>query len=196
MKLHRNFRKCLLVAMSALALGGSGLMAQPADQQTKNPDSSNPGGRRPFRAGGPQEGGFRPGAGGALFPLMERILTDEQRESLRAALEGQREQLRELEGKIREARRDLMKASLTGKFDEDAVRAQALAAAKLEAELTVLRAKAFAQMKPALSPEQLEQLKARPPFGDNPQGRESRPGRRAPDNRDANDLPPKPQADK
>ena len=107
-------------------------------------------------AGSPP-GRFVPG-----FERLQTILTEDQRASLRETMQGQREKIRELEGKIRDARKDLLTAGLTEKFDEDAVRQKALAAAKLDAELTVLLAKALSQMRPALSAEQLEKLKSSP----------------------------------
>lgn len=133
--------------------------------------------------------------GGQFFPLMERVLTEEQRESLRAAMESQREAMRGIEGKLRDARRELMKAGMIEKFDEDAVRAKALDVAKLEAELTVLRAKAFSQMKPGLSPEQIEKVRNPPPFegGEGRPGVPRRPERGGAGPRDENDLPPKPK---
>lgn len=125
--------------------------------------------------------------------MMERVLTEEQRQSLRKAMDAQREKSRELEEKMRGARRDLFRASLTAEFDEEAIRAKALAVAKLDAELTVLRAKAFSQMKPALSTEQKEQLRNLGSDAENREGDGRRPNRGAPGERDANDLPPKPK---
>ena len=92
--------------------------AQPASPDRPRPD--RPPQQRPF-AGGARFGGGQPGQ---LFPLMERVLTEDQRQSLRSAMEAQREQSREIEGKLREARRELMKAGMIDKFDEAAVRAK------------------------------------------------------------------------
>jgi hypothetical protein len=65
----------------------------------------------------------------------------------------------------------MFQAGLVQKFDEDALRQKALEAGRLDAELTVLRAKALSKMKPPLSPEQIEKLKNPPPF----EGGEPRP---------------------
>lgn len=97
------------------------------------------------------------------MPMLERVLTGEQRESLQAAMESQRDSMRSLEGKIRGARQALMKASLAEKFDEDMIRAKALEVGKLEAELAVLRAKAMSKMQPPLSEEQIERISNPPP---------------------------------
>jgi len=123
------------------------------------------------------------------------ILTEEQRASMTQALRGQAEKLRELTGKIRDARRELFTAGLDGKFDEAAVRKQAGALAGLEAEMMVLRVKAMSQIQPPLSPEQIQQIRNAAPAGG---ARGLRPLERArPRNspsgaRDQNDLPPKP----
>src|SRR5262245_49191062 len=77
-------------------------------------------------------------------PGLERlfgVLTEEQRASLRQAMEAQREKTRGLEEKLRDARKELFEAGLKEKFDEEAVRQKALAVGKLDAELAVLRAK-------------------------------------------------------
>jgi len=89
---------------------------------------------------------------------MERVLTEDQRESMRAIMVSQREAMREIQEKMRMARKELLKASLANTFDEETVRVKAMAVAKLEADLTVLRAKALSQVQPPLSDEQVEQI--------------------------------------
>ena len=124
---------------------------------------------------------------------MERLfglLTDEQRASLRRAMEAQREKMRGLEEKLRDARKELFEAGLKEKFDEEAVRQKAMVAAKLDAELAVLRAKAFSQMRPPLSAEQLEKLKNQASLG--PVQRQGERQRQRPEvQRDEHGLPPK-----
>jgi Spy/CpxP family protein refolding chaperone len=93
-------------------------------------------------------------------------LTDGQRASLLQAIEGQREKARDLEQRLRTARRELLETGLTDKFDEALVRRKALAVAQLEAELTVARFKAFSQMRPRLSPDQLTKLANTPGLQD------------------------------
>jgi Spy/CpxP family protein refolding chaperone len=127
---------------------------------------------------------------GRFVPGMERlqgILTEEQRASLREAMEGQREKMRELEEKTRTARQGLLTAGLTEKFDEEAVRQKALNAAKFEAEITVLRARAFSKMRPPLSPEQIEKLKSPP--ADRGEDQPEAPRRRPEVRRDEHGLP-------
>ena len=130
-----------------------------------------------------------------------RVLTDEQTASLRQIMQGQRENLLRAESQLVEARKDLMLASVAGKFDESLVRTKALAVANLDAEMSVLRARMFSQIKPPLSADQIEQLKNAPNDGaglrprlDGPEagagpGASSlRPAQRALQ-RDENDLP-------
>lgn len=110
---------------------------------------------RPGQPGGPP--GFRGGPGQGV-PLMERVLTEDQRDSLRQAMESQREKMRDLQEKIRDARQAMMKAALADEFKEDLVKAKALEVAKLEAEIGVIRLKALSEVQPALSKEQLEKI--------------------------------------
>ena len=98
-------------------------------------------------------------AGERFFPALNRVLTDEQRQSLRAALEPQRDKMPALEEKVRASRRALLDAAVGGKFDENLVRQSAEASAVAEAELTVIYVRALSQMHPPLSAQQLEQLK-------------------------------------
>lgn len=125
------------------------------------------------------------------------VLTDQQRASYEAALKQLRGQMMELEFKLRAARQDLVNASLTGKFDENLIRQKALTAARIEAELTVLRVKAFSEVQPPPTPEQIEKIKAgKPgpihrlarPEGQRQLRREASP---VTTNSDLNGLPPK-----
>jgi len=164
---------CVVFAM--MAGMATGLPAQP----------TNPPPNRPFR-----QGPAPAGALGRFGPGYERllgILTDDQRASLRAAMEQHREKVRDLEEQLRDARKEIFEAGLTKTFDEASVREKAMAAAKLEADMTVLRVKAFSQMRPELSAQQLEQLaNLAPAGGENPGAQE----RRRPDRkRDENGLP-------
>ncbi len=128
------------------------------------PDPEAPNRRPPpagvDRRGDPAQPGFQPSR---ARPMLERVLTVEQRESLHAAMESQRDTMRSLEGKIRDARQALMKASLAEKFDENTIRAKALEVGKLEAELAVLRAKAMSKIQPPLAQEQIERISNPPP---------------------------------
>ncbi len=159
------------------------LAAQPLAQA--QPDSPRPyrdgppagEGRRPQRppqdmpSGGPGVARGNPGQ-----PLMERVLTEDQRDSLRQAMQSQREKMRELQEKIRDARKELLKTVLTEEANEKTLRAKAMEVAKLEAEMNVIRLKALADVQPALSEEQIERMLNMPalqepgPQGEGPRG--------------------------
>jgi Spy/CpxP family protein refolding chaperone len=134
-----------------------------------------------------------PMAGGMFLGM----LTEEQRMSMRDVMQDQREKTRDLEEKLRKARQATMETALTGKFNESAVRKKALEQAKIEAELSVLRAKALASVKPPLTPEQIERLKnpPAPQFGNMRQGQGygGPEGMRQPGFRGGDGLPPRPQ---
>ena len=126
---------------------------------------------------------------------MEQVLTEDQRDSLRQTMESQREKMRGLQEKIRDARKALMTAALADEFKDEVVKAKALEVAKLEAEMSVLRLKAFSEVQPALSKEQLEKvLNPPPPQGMGPDDGGNRPpnrnGNRPPRNPDGQPLPP------
>jgi Spy/CpxP family protein refolding chaperone len=50
--------------------------------------------------------------------LMERVLTEDQRESMRSIMASQREAMRDIQEKMRIARKELLKVSFSDKFDE------------------------------------------------------------------------------
>jgi Spy/CpxP family protein refolding chaperone len=183
MKIRCHNRKAAAI-FAALVASVISTPAQPdknATPERRPPPGEERGRFQPPQGGGPA-GRFGPG-----FERLQSVLTDDQRASLREAMQGQREKMRDLEEKIRGLRQELLLAGLTEKFDEESVRRKALAVAKLEAEMTMVRAKAFSQMRPALNPEQLEKLKARPENRreDQPEAPRRRPG--AP--RDEHGLP-------
>ena len=163
--------------IAALALADSAL-GQPRRPITDRP---GPGRAEPGSFAGP--GRFGPGVDRVL-----ELLTEEQRASLREVMEPKREPMRVLEEKIRTGRAELFLASLTGSSEEEKVRSKAMAVAKLEVDLLVLRSKAFARMRPPLSSDQIEQVKRTFPAADT---RSSAKSRGAEVERDEHGLPPK-----
>ncbi len=145
----------------------------------------------------PPRGQFGLATAGRFSPAFERallsVLTDEQRASMRQAMEADRGKIRDLELKIRDARKELFELGLREKFDEVTVREKANAAAKLDTEMTVLRVKAISQIRPPLSAEQIEKVKnsARAQMGER---QEEAPRRRRDIPRDENELPLKEQS--
>jgi Spy/CpxP family protein refolding chaperone len=98
-------------------------------------------------------------AGERFFPALNRVLTEEQRQSLRAALESQRDKMPPLEEKLRASRRALLDDAVSGNFNESLVRQNAKASAAAEAELTVIYVRALSRIQPPLSAQQVQQLK-------------------------------------
>ena len=171
------FAASLAVSTAALSLSAQGTNA-PVNRPDARPQAQrNP--ARPFEGLGP----------------IANVLTEEQRGSMEQALQAQRPQLRELEMKIRDARRQLFETGLTSKFDEAAVRKQAAVLAGYETEMAVLRVKALSQIQPPLSPDQTERIKNAPSPGAapgaRPTDRPARPRILQDIPRDENDLPPK-----
>ena len=189
MKTTRSIRNAVFIlAAAALLQTASTTQAQP------NPDSKEQPQERPRQPYGEgrmnerrQQGGqpgVQPGnqQGGPGMNLMERILTEDQRESMRQTFEANREKSRATMEKINDARKDLNKAAFAEDFNEKNVRAKALEVAKLEAELTVMRLKALAEVQPALSQEQLDKImnppQMQPQPGGNADRENTRPGNR------------------
>lgn len=158
-------------------------------------------GQRQFQGG--QQPGMMAGAGGLGRVMM--VLTPEQRESMRTASEADREKTRDLEEKARDARKAVLDATLEKNFNEDALRKKLEAAAKIDTDLMLIRAKALSKIEPPLSAEQIEKIKNPPPMGDmirqrQGQGPDGAPGERpfrdqtrprppGDGPRDGNDLP-------
>jgi Spy/CpxP family protein refolding chaperone len=145
-----------------------------------------------------QQGPFN-GANGAngdrFFPALGRVLTDDQRQSLRLLVLAQRDQMRPFEQQLRTARQNMLNQITGGQFDENLVRQYAQQSAKAEAELTVIFVKDLSQMQPPLSATQVKQLKSFQPgrFQDLPDASapppESHMKLPPPLPRDTNDLP-------
>jgi len=96
--------------------------------------------------------------GDRFFPALGRVLTDEQRQSLRQIVVAQLDQMRPLEQQLRSSRQALLSQIASGQFDENLVRQYAEQSARAEAELTVMFAKDISRMKPPLTAQQVKQL--------------------------------------
>ncbi|HEX4265254.1 MAG TPA: periplasmic heavy metal sensor [Verrucomicrobiae bacterium] len=132
-----------------------------------------------------------PAVGGVSLGGPGGVLNEEQRASYQAALRAAHGEVMELDAKLRLARQEVLNTSLTGKFDENAVREKAFAAARIEAELAVIRARAFSQVQPPLSAEQIEKIKNNQPGQARTVERLQRLEAPAGTNQDQNGLPPK-----
>ena len=173
--MNKRARLCCFIVGIFTSAVVTDLRAQPTNRFPGRPN-------RPGQLPAGALGRFGPG-----YERLTSVLTEEQRASLRTVLEDQREKVRDLEEKLRDARKELFEAGLTQKFNEAAVRQKAMEAARLDAEMTVLRVKAFSQMLPQLSAEQIQKLKNLPPGAGENRGE---PERSRPDvKRDENGLP-------
>jgi Spy/CpxP family protein refolding chaperone len=161
------------------------------------PPAEGPRGPRPF-PGQFQGPGFQGGGGGGL--PFETIFTSDQRRQFGEEMQGQREKLRELNEKSMRLRRELEEALFGEKLDENMVRKKTAELSELEAERSLVRARAFAKLRPTFTPEQLERLKQmrseagrmnRPGEGGFRQPQlQPRPGRPPVDRGDEEVLPP------
>src|SRR5947207_3275149 len=133
MKTRRSFRFGAASACALLVASAFPLLAQQEKAADDKAAAKQPETAREQRFQNPAAR-FIP-----AFGRFMEVLTDEQRTSLQEAMEGQREKVRELEGKARELRRAILEAAATQDFDESIARSKALALGKIEAELTVLR---------------------------------------------------------
>ena len=92
--------------------------------------------------------------------LAELGVTDTQREQIHEILRNHLPATQPLIKQLIEERRKLRQAIRADDLDDKAIRAQATHVATLEADLAVERAHIVHEMKPVLTPEQLEKVKA------------------------------------
>lgn len=144
-----------LTCAAALLLGACLAQAQPAappaDPGAGDSQRGDRGNRGGDRGGFQGRGGFGGGPGGLS-------LDDKQRELYREASEKNREALTKLDEQLRVAQKELIQATLAEKYDDKTVQTKAEAVAKIQTEMTILRAKAFSTVSPTLTAEQREQL--------------------------------------
>ena len=116
-------------------------------QQT--PAEEPPAGERPQR----RDQGERPRG-----PALEGM-TEEQRKAMQEFGEANRKIQQEIGEKMRAARRSVEEAIHAETVNEDTIRAKVAEVSKLEAELAIAQAKAFAQLRKVLTPEQYTRVK-------------------------------------
>jgi Spy/CpxP family protein refolding chaperone len=143
-------------------------------------------------------GQFQGGGGGV--PPVESILDREQRMKFSEEMRNHRERVRELNEKSALLRRELNEALFGDILDEGVVRKKSAELSELEAERSLIRARAFAKVRPSLTEQQLERLevlrsemgRVNPPGEDGfrqPQPRPFRP----PESRENEDVLPPPR---
>lgn len=114
-----------------------------------------------------ERGDFRPGEGqrGQINPQFNpqelfRDLNEDQRTALRGFFEANQGVMREVGERSMRLRREIGEAAMAEKPDEGLIRDKIMEAAKLEAEATITRARAFAQVRDKLPKETVERLRA------------------------------------
>ncbi len=113
-----------------------------------------------------ERGDFRPGEGqrgqpqGQFNPQeLFRDLNDDQRNALRGFFEAQQGVMRETGERSMRLRREISESTMADKLNEGLIRDKIMEAAKLEAEATITRARAFAQVREKLPKETVERLR-------------------------------------
>ena len=128
----------------------------PAPPAAPPRDAGAPGGRPGRGPNGPGGGGgggnFQGQRGGATG------LDDQQLQLYRQATMKSSAELGKLDEQLRVAQKELVQAVLAEKYDEKIVREKAEGVAKIQIEITTLRAKALSTVAPTLKPEQRDQL--------------------------------------
>ena len=92
------------------------------------------------------------------FAFGQLNLTDEQKTQIQGIFKAQRESSQALREQLRSKHQALRAASTAATYDEAAVRAAAQDLARVQAELTVARAKAHNEVLQVLTPEQRTKL--------------------------------------
>lgn len=102
-----------------------------------------------------------PGGPGGPAPRqgLQAILSDEQWTSFQKVRAEQSQKLMELRPKMQTAQREVIEAGLSPKFDQAVLEQKAQAAAQLYADMLMTQAKAFSEIQPPLSAEQIEKIK-------------------------------------
>ena len=152
---------------SAGALVAAALLGATIAQAADGPAAATPPPNAPPArggGGGGGGGGFGGGGGGGMRGMagMGNFLDDQQMALLRENLQKQGDERNKIQNKMQEAQKALMQAVLAEKQDDAVLREKADAVAKLQGELTVLMAKAFAPVIPTLKPEQRDTLEKSP----------------------------------
>jgi Spy/CpxP family protein refolding chaperone len=146
-----DFRSARLVSamVTAVLLHLPVLAQQPPNPAPGGPTPAERPGRRPPDGAPGARGGF--GGGGFRFD-------DQQRDLIRQASQKESAELRRLNDKLQAAQKEFVQAVVAEKYDEKAVREKADAAARVQADIAVVRSRIFATIAPTLTPEQRQQL--------------------------------------
>jgi Spy/CpxP family protein refolding chaperone len=165
MKVITTIKKAATLVCAG-ALGTILVASALAQQAPPQGATGGPGGPGGF--GGPGGGGFggrggmRGGMGGGID---NNFLDEKQRDVLREAMEANAPALRDLNEKLRLAQKELVEAVIAEKYEDKVVREKADAYTKIQADMIMLRAKAFSSVTPTLTVEQKDKIRDNPMVG-------------------------------
>ena len=150
---------------------GEGRPAEPRrdDVRREEPRREEPR-REDFRRDQAPRGEMRPGErgeargvegqrGGVNPQDLFHDLNDQQRMALRGFFETNQDVMRETGEKLARLRREIAESAVADKPNEDLIREKSMAVAKLEADVTLARARAFARVRDQLPKETVERLR-------------------------------------
>ena len=151
---------CVRAFLALLMTAFGAAVVQAADRNTDAPRGPRPVDSVRVERGpsppGERLAGVQPRIGG--FPI-ESVLDEEQRAEFRQAMQSHREELRDLEQRAAKLRREYDEALFAENLDEKLVREKSTALAEIDTDRALIRARAFAKVRPSLSDEQLERLR-------------------------------------
>lgn len=146
------------LALAAVITAGIIATILPAAGQQNQQQPQPPQNRQPRQPNQPPGGAGNRG-GGRFFGNM---LDEKQQQLLMEAMQANAAEINALQEKLRTAQQELVKAVLAEKYDEQVVKQKAEAVAKLQVDMTMLRAKAISSVTPTLTAEQKQDLETSP----------------------------------
>jgi len=149
------------VALVTLGTGASAFL-HAQDQNTSPPPRPFMGRVGPGGPGGPFGGPAGPGGPMGMLPMLGRELnlTDAQRDQIKTIAQSHRDEWKGLGDRERTARMALNDAIIADTIDEAAIRQKSSEVAAVEADLSVARAHAHAEVMQVLTADQKAQLKS------------------------------------
>ncbi len=88
------------------------------------------------------------------------VLSEEQLASYQKSLAAKQQEYSDLSAKLQAVDREVFDAMYSDKVDEKLIREKVQAAAAISADISLLRAKAFSEIQPPITPDELAKFKA------------------------------------
>jgi Spy/CpxP family protein refolding chaperone len=147
--------KILMSCMTASVLIAGSVASHAADT---NAPAATPPGATSQQGANPAPPHVRPLPGATAGGPMS-VLSEEQRASYQKNITDKRAEMLELNSKLQASRQELNEIMYSLKVDEGLIRQKMMNEAKIEADIMVLRARAFADIQPPMTGEQFEKFK-------------------------------------